>query len=58
MTYNRMMTLQQIAYKSILDNLSPETFEALPDYVQRAVEEAAIAEIEYRNEVSNLMGEL
>jgi hypothetical protein len=47
-----MMTLQQIAYKSILDNLSPEAFEALPDYVQRAVEEAGLAEIEYRNELT------
>lgn len=46
------------AYHAILDNLSPEAFESLPGYVQRAVEEAAQAEIDYTDSLKHLINTL
>jgi hypothetical protein len=45
------------AYNALLDNLSPEAFEALPNYVRKAVEDAAFAEIAYRHSIKQLLNQ-
>lgn len=43
------------AYRALMDNLSYESFEALPDYVRRAVEAAEQAEIDYIDSLKHLI---